>query len=128
MAGYATREASAGLKCLSSTPTHVVVVAASFNARRIKPLFSIRKPTMSNEDQSIRGLFAKAERAREELGTSYEPNSPTYQENLTNTIATYLQCLKKAEDFSLFSPNETLEDITSSDIQYVAYNDVCSSV
>lgn len=78
---------------------------------------------MSNEDQSIRGLFAKAERAREELGASYEPNSPTYQEILTNTIATYLQCLKKAEDFSLFSPNETLEDITSSDIQYVTCND-----
>ncbi|KAF1362696.1 type 2A phosphatase-associated protein 42 [Lizonia empirigonia] len=77
---------------------------------------------MSNEDQSIRGLFAKAERGRQELGSSYEPNSPTYQENLTNTIATYLQCLKKAEDFSLFSPNETLEDITSSDIQYMAIN------
>lgn len=73
--------------------------------------------TMSNEDQSIRGLFFKAERAREELGASYEPNSPTYQENLSNTIATYIQCLKKAEDFSLFSPNETSEDISSTDIQ-----------
>ena len=72
---------------------------------------------MSNEDQSIRGLFAKAERAREELGEAYEPNSPTYQENLEKTIATYIQCLKKTEDFSLFSPNETLEDISSSDIQ-----------
>jgi hypothetical protein len=74
---------------------------------------------MSNEDQSIRGLFGKAERARQELAASYEPNSPTYQENLGNAIATYIQCLKKAEDFSLFSPNETLEDISSSDIQYV---------
>ncbi|KAJ4403256.1 Type 2A phosphatase-associated protein 42 [Didymella pomorum] len=77
---------------------------------------------MSNEDQSIRGLFAKAERAREELGESYEPNSPTYQENLEKTIATYIQCLKKTEDFSLFSPNETLEDIPSSDIQYMSIN------
>jgi immunoglobulin-binding protein 1 len=75
---------------------------------------------MSNEDQSIRGLFAKAERAREGLGESFEPNSPTYQENLEKTIATYIQCLKKTEDFSLFSPNETLEDISSSDIQYMA--------
>ena len=74
---------------------------------------------MSTEDQSIRGLFSRAERARQELATSYEPNSPTYQENLTNTIATYIQCLKKAEDFSLFSPNETVEDISSSDFQYV---------
>jgi hypothetical protein len=73
---------------------------------------------MSSEDQSIRGLFSKAESLREELAYSYEPNSPTYQENLEKAIATYVQCLKKAEDFSLFSPNETLEDITSSDIQY----------
>ena len=73
---------------------------------------------MFSEDQSIRGLFSKAESLREELAYSYEPNSPTYQENLEKAIATYVQCLKKAEDFSLFSPNETLEDITSSDIQY----------
>ena len=74
---------------------------------------------MSNEDQSIRGLFSKAERAREELEATYEPNSPTYQENLSNTITTYIQCLKKAEDFSLFSSNETIEDVSSSDIQWV---------
>ncbi|KAJ4985843.1 tor signaling pathway regulator [Stagonosporopsis vannaccii] len=77
---------------------------------------------MSNEDQSIRGLFSRAERIREELAASYEPNSPTYQENLENAIATYVQCLKKAEDFSLFSPNETLEDVSSSDIQYMSIN------
>lgn len=75
---------------------------------------------MSSEDQSIKGLFSKAERAREELAASYEPNSPTYQENLENAIATYVQCLKKVEDFSLFSPNETLEDVSSSDIQYAS--------
>ena len=73
---------------------------------------------MSSEDQNIRGLFSKAESLREELAYSYEPNSTTYQENLEKAITTYVQCLKKAEDFSLFSPNETLEDITSSDIQY----------
>ncbi|KAF1924297.1 type 2A phosphatase-associated protein 42 [Didymella exigua CBS 183.55] len=77
---------------------------------------------MSSEDQSVRGLFAKAERDREELGRSYEPNSPTYQETLEKAIATYIQCLKKTEDFSLFSPNETLEDISSSDIQYMSIN------
>ncbi|KAJ8118734.1 hypothetical protein OPT61_g348 [Boeremia exigua] len=77
---------------------------------------------MPNEDQSIRGLFSKAERIREDLSASYEPNSPTYQENLSNAIATYVQCLKKAEDYSLFSPNETLEDVSSSDIQYMSIN------
>ncbi|CAN9213971.1 unnamed protein product [Alternaria alternata] len=77
---------------------------------------------MSNEPQSLRGLFSKAERAREELSSSYEANSPTYQENLGATIATYEECLKISEQVSLFSPNETLEDISSSDLQYMAIN------
>ena len=80
---------------------------------------SLNLCTMSNEPQSLRGLFSKAERAREELSSSYEANSPTYQENLSATIATYEECLKISEQVSLFSPNETLEDISSSDLQYV---------
>jgi immunoglobulin-binding protein 1 len=74
---------------------------------------------MSNEPLSLRGLFSKAEKAREELSSSYEPNSPTFQEKLSATIATYEECLKIAEQVSLFSPNETLEDISSTDLQYV---------
>jgi immunoglobulin-binding protein 1 len=74
---------------------------------------------MSNEPLSLRGLFLKAEKAREELSSSYEPNSPTFQEKLSATIATYEECLKIAEQVSLFSPNETLEDISSTDLQYV---------
>jgi immunoglobulin-binding protein 1 len=72
---------------------------------------------MTDEPQSLRGLFARAERGREELSSSYQTDSPTYQENLSTTIATYEECLKVAEQVSLFSPNETLEDISSSDLQ-----------
>ncbi|KAH9882093.1 hypothetical protein J1614_001265, partial [Plenodomus biglobosus] len=77
---------------------------------------------MTDEPQSIRGLFLTAERVRQSLLSSYEPNSPAYQENLTMTIATYEECLKLAEQVSLFSPNETLEDISSSELQYMAIN------
>ncbi|KAF1943057.1 type 2A phosphatase-associated protein 42 [Clathrospora elynae] len=77
---------------------------------------------MADEPQSLRGLFSRAERAREELSSSYETNSPTYQENLRTTIATYEECLDISEQVSLFSPNETLEDISSSDLQYMAIN------
>ncbi|KAL6710208.1 Type 2A phosphatase-associated protein 42 [Coniothyrium glycines] len=75
---------------------------------------------MENESQNIRSLFSSAERIREILSASYEPNSASYQENLNVAITTYQQCLKLAEQVSLFSPNETLEDITSSDLQYLA--------
>lgn len=72
---------------------------------------------MANEPQNIRGLFLSAERARKEFASSYETNTPTYQENLSTAIATYEECLKLSEHVSLFSPNETLEDIASSDLQ-----------
>lgn len=74
---------------------------------------------MSEQPRSLRALFSKAERARQELTSSYEPNSPAFQENLTQTIATYEECLKLSEQISLFSPNESLEDISSGDLQYV---------
>ncbi|KAF5844992.1 hypothetical protein GGP41_001078 [Bipolaris sorokiniana] len=77
---------------------------------------------MSEEPLSLRGLFSKAEKAREELSSSYEPNSPTFQEKLGATIATYEECIKIAEQVSLFSPNESLEDISSTDLQYLAIN------
>lgn len=74
---------------------------------------------MADESQNVRGLFLTAERVRRILSSSYEPNSPAFQENLRMTIATYEECLKLAEQVSLFSPNETLEDISSSDLQSV---------
>jgi immunoglobulin-binding protein 1 len=74
---------------------------------------------MSEQPQSLRALFSSAERARQELTSSYESNSPAFQENLSKTIATYEECLKLSEQISLFSPNESLEDISSSDLQYV---------
>ncbi|KAF2129259.1 type 2A phosphatase-associated protein 42 [Dothidotthia symphoricarpi CBS 119687] len=77
---------------------------------------------MANEPQSIRGLFVSAERARKDLSSSYDSNSPAFQENLNTAIATYQECLKLAEQVSLFSPNETLEDISSTDLQYMTIN------
>jgi immunoglobulin-binding protein 1 len=74
---------------------------------------------MSEQPQSLRALFSSAERARQELASSYEANSPTFQENLRKTIATYEECLKLSKQISLFSPNESLEDISSGDLQYV---------
>lgn len=69
------------------------------------------------EPRSIRALFVSAERTRQNLASSYDTNNPTYQENLYNAIATYEECLKLSEQVSLFSPNETLDDISSSDLQ-----------
>ncbi|KAL5113960.1 Type 2A phosphatase-associated protein 42 [Pleosporales sp. CAS-2024a] len=75
---------------------------------------------MSDQPQSIRALFSNAEQARQELAASYDSNSATFQEKLSKTIATYEQCLELSEQVSLFSRNESLEDIASGDLQYLA--------
>ncbi|KAL1597795.1 Type 2A phosphatase-associated protein 42 [Paraconiothyrium brasiliense] len=75
-----------------------------------------------DEPKSIRSLFFTAERLRNNLNSFPDSNSPTYQENLTNAIATYEACLTLSEQVSLFSPNESLDDVSSSDIQYMSIN------
>ncbi|KAJ4296912.1 Type 2A phosphatase-associated protein 42 [Kalmusia sp. IMI 367209] len=73
-----------------------------------------------DEPKSIRALFLTAERLRNDLNSFPDSNSPTYQENLTSAIATYESCLALSEQVSLFSPNESLDDVSSSDIQYMS--------
>jgi hypothetical protein len=74
---------------------------------------------MEDEPKSIRGLFLDAERKRDRLEKSWDSNSAAYQENLSAAIATYEECLRAADQVSLFSPNETLDDISSGDLQCV---------
>jgi immunoglobulin-binding protein 1 len=71
-------------------------------------------------EQSIKSLFSSAERQRKDIEASWDSNTATYQQNLAAAISTYEDCLKLADRLSLFSPNETLEDLTSGDLQYVS--------
>ena len=71
-------------------------------------------------DQSIKSLFGSAERQRKEIEASWDSNTATYQQNLAAAISTYESCLQLADRLSLFSPNETLEDLTSGDLQYAS--------
>lgn len=74
---------------------------------------------MTEENQSLRSLYNDAEAKRRSLETALSSSSSTYQENLLSAIATYEECLKVADRVTLFSPNETLEDVSSGDLQYV---------
>lgn len=69
------------------------------------------------EPRSLRALFADAESKRKALESSYDSNSEEYQDSLASTIATYNECSKAADQVSLFSPNESLEDVSSGDLQ-----------
>jgi len=65
-------------------------------------------------------LFISAEKQRKDIEASWDSNTATYQQNLAAAIQTYDDCLKLADRLSLFSPNETLEDLTSGDLQYAS--------
>lgn len=66
---------------------------------------------------SIRALFSSARNQRKELEQSSDPTSTIYQENLQAAIATLEECRAIADRITLFSPNETEEDISSGDLQ-----------
>jgi len=70
------------------------------------------------EPQNLPALFASAEKQRKELESAFETSGSTYQQGLGAAIATYEECRRFADSLSLFSPNETADDIPSRDLQY----------
>jgi immunoglobulin-binding protein 1 len=70
-------------------------------------------------EQSIKSLFSLAESKRNAAEAARDTSSSAYRENIAVAIATYEECRQLADRLSLFSPNETLEDIASGDLQYV---------
>lgn len=76
---------------------------------------------MSNEsspETSIRAIFDKAESLRISLETQPNPNSPVYQQTLLSSLQKYEECKKLINQASLFSMNESLEDLATSDMRY----------
>lgn len=72
-----------------------------------------------DEPQSLRSCFAEAETKRRGLEKFFDSNSDSFQENLASAITKYEECVRIAADVALFSINETLEDISSGDLQCV---------
>ncbi|KAI9877075.1 MAG: Immunoglobulin (CD79A) binding protein 1 [Pleopsidium flavum] len=74
---------------------------------------------MTDSPRNVRTLFDSGNRQRKQLESSYDANSSTYQENLRAAISTFEECRRLADEISLFSQNESLEDISSGDLQYL---------
>jgi hypothetical protein len=68
-------------------------------------------------ENSIKSLFASAESKRHGIETALDSSGSTFKENLAAAIASYEETRLVADRLSLFSPNETLEDIASGDLQ-----------
>ncbi|MCJ1351231.1 MAG: hypothetical protein MMC33_001214 [Icmadophila ericetorum] len=74
---------------------------------------------MSESQSSIRGLFANAKALSKQLEV-WQTTSQTYQDNLRSAISTFEACRNLVEQVSMFSPNETEDDIASGDLQYLS--------
>lgn len=66
---------------------------------------------------SIRSLFHSSKAQRKALESIPEPNGAVYQEKLRSAISTLEECRGLVDRSSLFSTNESEDDISSSDLQ-----------
>ncbi|KAI1081614.1 type 2A phosphatase-associated protein 42 [Whalleya microplaca] len=74
---------------------------------------------MSEEPTTLKSAFKAAEQKRTALEATY---SPTYREDLAQALQQYHRCIQIINKISLFSPNEGLEDISTSDLPYLLVN------
>ncbi|KAK5132306.1 hypothetical protein LTR08_009214 [Meristemomyces frigidus] len=74
---------------------------------------------MADESRSLRSIYDDAQEKRSKIESSFDSNSTAFQESLLVAIQLYEQCLSIADRIALFSPNESLEDIGTADLQYL---------
>ncbi|KAI1770738.1 type 2A phosphatase-associated protein 42 [Hypoxylon cercidicola] len=77
---------------------------------------------MSEEPRTLKSVFQAAELKRIALEGTYAANSPTYHEDLAQALELYQECIQIINKICLFSPNEGLEDIATSDLPYLLVN------
>ncbi|KAK4126223.1 TAP42-like protein [Parathielavia appendiculata] len=78
---------------------------------------------MGDEPRSLKAVFADAEAKRLALDGSQLPqNSPEYQATVSSAVKLYQECLSLIDALSLFSPNESLEDLSTTDLPFLLTN------
>ncbi|KAK3307080.1 TAP42-like protein [Chaetomium strumarium] len=78
---------------------------------------------MDDEPRSLRALFADAESKRVTLEqTPFNPNSSEYTDTVSSAVKLYQDCLGLISALSVFSPNESLEDIATADLPFLLAN------
>ncbi|CAG9937174.1 unnamed protein product [Clonostachys rosea f. rosea IK726] len=73
----------------------------------------------SDTPQSLRALFDAAEAKRQIVESSYDGSSPTYASELEAAISLYTKTHEAIATSSLFSPNEGIEDVSTSELPFL---------
>lgn len=74
---------------------------------------------MAHEQRSLKEVHNEAEQGRYDLDSRADSNGTAFQDKLASTIRLYGECIVIADRIALFSPNESLDDISSSDLQFL---------
>lgn len=77
---------------------------------------------MDPEARSLKSTFTEAEKKRLSLQNSSDTTSTTYRDTLQDAVQGYKECLEQIRLVSLFSPNESAEDISTFDLPYLLVN------
>lgn len=77
---------------------------------------------MDEEPKTLKSVLAQAEQKRKTLEGVYDTTSDSYRDTLSAAIAGYQEALELISRLSVFSPNESVEDISTSDLPYLLVN------
>ncbi|KAF2226914.1 phosphatase 2A-associated protein [Elsinoe ampelina] len=73
---------------------------------------------MSGETMSLRSLYQSAEGKRQKLSQLPSSNAPEFQDILNSALSDYQKALDTVDRGSIFSRNEIIDDVSTSDIRY----------
>lgn len=74
---------------------------------------------MSDSEANLKALFDAATKLRDDLD-ALRSTSAEYQDSLRAAIAKYEECETLTSQLSLFSPNETLDDLSTTTLRYLS--------
>lgn len=78
---------------------------------------------MDDDPRSLKDAFADAEAKRITLESSpFAPNSSEYRDTVSSAVKLYQDCLSLISALSIFSPNESLEDLSTTDLPFLLTN------
>lgn len=84
----------------------------------IPPLLPPPLTTTMEEPQNLRSLFEVAKAEKTSLESRADTNTDHYRSEVDSTITKFEECQRVVSLLSLFSSNESLEDIATADLQY----------
>lgn len=74
---------------------------------------------MEGDPTSLKAEFARAEEHRLQLEQNYNASSESYTDTLDAAIHGYETCLALVSRLALFSPNESVDDLSTTDLPYL---------